>query len=132
MEPNETYTVLIIEDNAEMMEALGTTLEAADYKVIKSIDGESGLVDALHKHPDIVLLDLKLPRLNGKKLLSRLRDDPWGMTVPVIVLTNEDDVETIMETVKNSAQGYFIKADTDLQIIVESVQDAIRQTHLRK
>ena len=126
MKPNNTSTILIIEDNADMGYTLIATLQAAEFKTIAAADGEAGLAMALENHPDAILLDLRLPKLNGEIVLARLREDEWGKRVPVIVLTNEDDTQTIADTLKHSAQGYFIKAETDLSTIVDSLQDVLR------
>jgi DNA-binding response OmpR family regulator len=126
MKPNNTSTILIIEDNADMGYALIATLQAAEFKTIAAADGETGLHLALENHPDAILLDLRLPKMNGDTVLTKLREDEWGKRVPVIVLTNEEDTQTIADTLKHSAQGYFIKAETDLNTIVDSLQDVLR------
>lgn len=123
MNPNESKSILIIEDNSDMGYALVVMLQAANYKTIVATDGETGLDMALQQHPDAILLDLKLPKLSGKTVLHKLREDEWGKRVPVIVLTNEDDTESIADTVEHSAQGYFIKAETRLDTIVDSLSE---------
>jgi DNA-binding response OmpR family regulator len=125
MQSNNSYTILIVEDDTDMGYALIQMLHAADFKTLAAADGEEGLSLALANHPNAILLDLKLPKMNGKTVLSKLREDEWGKHVPVIVLTNEDDTKTIAETLKHSAQEYFIKADTDLSTIVDSLRDLL-------
>jgi DNA-binding response OmpR family regulator len=126
MESNEKRTILIVEDDADMGYALIATVQAAGFKTIAAADGESGLSVALESHPDAILLDLNLPKVDGKTVLTKIRDDEWGKLVPIIILTNEEDAQTIADSVQHSAQGYFIKAETSLNTIVESLQDAIR------
>lgn len=123
MNQNESKTILIVEDNSDMGYALVVMLQAANYKTIAATDGETGLDMALKEHPDAILLDLNLPKLDGKSVLHKLREDEWGKHVPVIVLTNEDDTESIADTVEHSAQGYFIKAETRLDTIVDSLSE---------
>lgn len=123
MNSSESKTILIIEDNSDMGYALVIMLQSAEYKTIVATDGENGLTMALKEHPDAILLDLNLPKLDGKTVLHKLREDEWGKRVPVIVLTNEDDTETIADTVEHSAQGYFIKAETRLDTIVDSLDE---------
>lgn len=125
MKPNEAYRILIVEDDADMGYTLNETLQAAGFKTMAVSDGQDGLTLALAHHPDAILLDLRLPKMNGKTVLAKLRNDEWGKYVPVIVLSNEDDTETIADTVKHSAQAYFIKADTDLNTIVDSLHDVL-------
>jgi two-component system response regulator VicR len=123
MNENKSKTILIIEDNSDMGYALVVMLQSADYMTIAATDGESGLDMALQQHPDAILLDLKLPKLDGKDVLRKIREDEWGKRVPVIVLTNEDDTKTIADTVEHSAQGYFIKAETRLDTVVDSLNE---------
>ena len=110
MQPNETYRILIIEDDPDLGYTLNETLQASGFRTMAVADGESGLTLALAHHPDAILLDLKLPKLNGKSVLTRLRNDEWGKYVPVIVLTAEEDTKTIADMLKHSAQAYFIKS----------------------
>jgi DNA-binding response OmpR family regulator len=127
MKPNNMYTILIVEDDADMGYALIATLQAEEFKTIATADGESGLAIALENHPDAILLDLKLPKLDGQEVLKKLREDDWGKQVPVIVLTNEDDTQTIADMVEHSAQGYFIKAETSLSTVVDSLHEVLQQ-----
>lgn len=122
MQPNDTHRILIIEDDPDMGYTINEMLQAAGFRTMSVTDGQAGLTLALAHHPEVILLDLKLPKLSGKSVLSKLREDPWGKYVPVIVLTNEEDTKTIADTLEHSAQEYFIKADTDLGTIVDSVQ----------
>lgn len=125
MEPTNVKTVQIIEDDADFGYAIIATLEAAGYKTIAAADGPLGLAMALANHPDVILLDLGLPKMNGQTVLQHLRADEWGKHVPVIVLTNEEDAQTIADSLQHSAQGYFIKADTNLDTVIQSVEDVL-------
>ena len=129
MEPNEneTYRILIIEDDSDLGYTMNETLQAAGFRTMAVADGQAGLTLALAHHPDAILLDLKLPKMNGKSLLTKLREDPWGKHVPVIILTAEEDTKTIADMLKHSAQEYFIKSETELSTIVDSLKDLLRK-----
>ena len=77
--------ILIIEDNADLAFGLQNNLEIEGYAVELVTDGAAGLARARERHPDLIILDLMLPELDGYRVLERLRDD--GLSVPILVLT---------------------------------------------
>jgi DNA-binding response OmpR family regulator len=115
-------SVLIIEDEHALREALEQKLTHEGFEVITAADGLAGIGQALAHHPSVILLDIMLPGLNGMDLLQELRDDPWGMDAKVIILSNEGDTSTILQGVKHNSQGYFIKAETSLDTIVNAIK----------
>jgi len=121
-----TATILVIEDDSALSEALRIRLFEENFAVIVARDGESGLEQALSQQPSAILLDIGLPGLNGMELLEALRQKEWGKSVPVIVLSNQGQPETIVRTLKQRVQAYFIKFDTSLETIVSSLHDLIK------
>ena len=122
-------TILTIEDNAPLARALNRKLEDEGYAVLSAADGQAGLDLALEAKPDLILLDVMMPVMDGKEMLARLRRDTWGSTVPVILLSNDDNPETINETVNRTGgkmltemNDYLIKSDISLEQIVEAVR----------
>lgn len=117
-------TILIIEDEVWLSKALKRRLSGEEkYTVMVASDGETGLAQALAQHPSIILLDLRLPRLDGMELLKRLRADEWGARVPVVILSNENSFAAIKEGVERNAQAYLVKADTSLERIVDTINN---------
>lgn len=114
-------TILVIEDEKPLRLALKDKLREAGYTVLQAQDGEEGLRVALKDQPDLILLDLLMPKMGGQEMLGKLREGEWGKTVPVVILTNSNDNDTIYETLKLSAQDYFIKAETSLAHIVDDI-----------
>ena len=88
MEQINNKKVLIIEDEPALLWSLKEGLKDAGIATLEAKDGEEGLRVALENHPDLILLDLLLPKLSGQNFLKSLREDQWGQTVQVIVLTN--------------------------------------------
>lgn len=78
--------ILIVEDNPVNLELVVQLLED-DYELLTSEDGQDGLEKALANKPDLILLDLSLPRMNGWDVCKALRQDDWGKEVPIVALT---------------------------------------------
>jgi two-component system KDP operon response regulator KdpE len=87
---SDTSTALIIDDEVQIRRLLRVLLEGDGYRVLEAETGEQGLSDIALRRPDVVLLDLGLPKINGLTVLKRLRE--WSQ-VPVVVLTVRADAE---------------------------------------
>lgn len=120
-----TKKILVIEDEKPLRLALKDKLTKAGYDVVEAQDGVQGLELALSEHPDMLLLDLIMPKMDGHTMLAELRKDEWGKFVPVIILTNSNDNTAILGTLQLSAQDFLIKAETSLSDIVEDVKSRI-------
>ena len=115
-------TILIVEDEEDLAQALKIKLEEAGFDTLIAYDGESGLRVALDRHPDLVLLDILLPGMDGMELLKQLRKDEWGKKAVVILLTNVDDIETIAKVIEDEGYEYFVKTDWKMDEIVSKIQ----------
>ena len=91
-------------------------------------DGAEALQPAFDTHPDIILLDLTLPVMNGMDVLRSLRLDDWGKSVPIIIFTNKDTNEAIMNAVREYAQAYFIKSMTPLKTITNTLTNYLKRS----
>jgi two-component system KDP operon response regulator KdpE len=103
---SKNYKVLIIDDEIQIRRLLRITLEANDYNVLEVENGKSGLLNAAMEHPDIILLDLGLPDMDGLLVLERLRS--WS-TIPIIILTVQDDEKTMIKALDSGADDYITK-----------------------
>ena len=99
--------LLIIEDEYAMRTALAGCLEAADYRVITADDGEQGLQKAVDEKPDLILLDIMMPKLDGYALCAELRR--LGLATPVLMLTAKGQVEDRVTGLDAGADDYLIK-----------------------
>ncbi len=99
-------TVLVIDDEVQIRRLLRLTLEARGYRVIEATTGQEGLLEAAQHRPDIVLLDLGLPDLDGVSVLKRLRE--WSH-VPVVVLSVRDREDDKIAALDNGADDYVAK-----------------------
>jgi DNA-binding response OmpR family regulator len=115
--PKNKRTILVVEDDELTRQALRDGVADAGYEVIEAKDGEEGVDIALTKHPDLILLDIMMPKKTGHDVLKELRQDKWGGGVPVIVLTNASDNLDVFLASSAGANGYAIKSDLSLKEI---------------
>lgn len=119
--------ILIVEDEKAILKVLSKKLTDAGYQIISSSNGKEGLDVALKEHPDLLVLDIILPEMDGMSLLTKLREDTWGSNVPVIILTNLGDGDRIAESKKKGVYDYLIKTDWSLVDIVSKVNEALKK-----
>ena len=122
----EKKSILIIEDELPMLKALSDKFSREGFEIFEAKDGKEGLDSALSNKPDLIILDIFMPIMDGKIMLEKLRADSWGKTVPVIILTNlNPDDKTLDELMKNGPSYYFIKSKWKLEELVEKVKKEI-------
>lgn len=114
-------TILVVEDDRQLRKALVKKFEDLGYKVISAQNGETGLKLALSALPDLLILDMLMPKMNGHELLKLLRKDRRGKHIPVVVLTNDGSPTSIQEATEKGAPAYFSKASTSLSEVAEIV-----------
>ncbi|OGZ35128.1 MAG: hypothetical protein A3A94_00600 [Candidatus Portnoybacteria bacterium RIFCSPLOWO2_01_FULL_43_11] len=118
-------TILFIEDEPTLQKTVGQVLEQEDYEIKSALDGEIGLQLAKKEKPDLILLDLILPKLDGFRVLEELKKDEMTKNIPVIVLTNlesEADVERAMEL---GATTYLVKANYELEEVITKIKQVL-------
>ncbi|HVY71502.1 MAG TPA: response regulator transcription factor [Verrucomicrobiae bacterium] len=123
--------ILVIEDELPMRTALKDCLEAEGYRVLTAVNGEEGLRRALEEHPDLILLDLMMPRLDGYAVCAELRRLGEGM--PVLMLTAKGQVEDRVRGLDLGADDYLVKPfslDELLARVRARLRRARRQTRM--
>ncbi len=126
---SQAKKILVVDDEKDLRDALHTMLVAAGFEVVLASDGEMGLAMAESEKPDLVLLDIMMPKLNGHQVLKELRRHPWGMHMHVLLLTNADDPANIAQGVVLRSDEYIIKSQTSLQDILKKVKQHILGYH---
>ncbi|MBI2624763.1 MAG: response regulator [Candidatus Nealsonbacteria bacterium] len=116
--------ILFIEDEPALQKTMGDFLKDGGYEIIGALDGESGLEMAESQKPDLVILDLVLPRMDGFEVLKSLKAKEETKDIPVIVLTNLERLEDISKVLALGATTYLVKANYTL----EEVADKIKKT----
>ena len=117
--------ILFIEDEDTLQKALGGFLKDAGYEVINALDGEIGLELASSENPDLILLDIVLPKINGFEVLKELKQKEETKDIPVIVLTNMENIEDIDKIIQLGATTYMIKTEYKLEEVIEKVKGVI-------
>ncbi len=117
--------ILIVEDEEPMLRALTDKFSDEGFSVIQAKDGEEALEMALTTNPDIILLDIILPKMDGMTMLKKLREDEKGANVPVILLTNLDYSVGVAKAVESGAYDYLVKTDWSLDDVVNKVKERL-------
>ena len=101
--------ILVVDDEPQLVELLKMRLEVMGYSVLTAYDGQEGLAKATQEHPDLILLDIMMPKMDGCETLSRLKQQPETRAIPVIMLTAKGDTHSITRLQALRATDYFIK-----------------------
>lgn len=121
-------TVLVIEDEVDIADLVVMNLERAGYRVLKSHDGREGLQMALTEKPDIIVLDLMLPSLNGLGVLKGLRKNPSTNQTPVVMLTARAQTEDRIAGLAAGADDYVTKPFSPKELVLR-VQAVLKRMH---
>ncbi len=118
-------TILFIEDEQTLQKTLSDVLTKEGYKIISCLDGENGLKLAKKENPDLILLDLILPKITGFEVLKELRANSKTKETPIIILTNLEATENIEKALSLGATTYMVKTDYSLLGILERIKKTI-------
>ena len=114
--------ILIIEDEPSLRGALVDKLSREGFCCLEAKNGLEGLDAALKEHPDLILLDIIMPVMDGMTMLEELRKNPWGKNVPVILLTNLSEVEKVAQSLHHGVYDYLVKSDWKLEDIAKKIK----------
>jgi DNA-binding response OmpR family regulator len=117
--------ILFIEDESALQKSLGDLLKSQNFEVVSATDGESGVNLAIQTKPDLILLDLILPKMHGLQVLEALKKNPETNKIPVIILTNLEGAQDVEKALELGATTYLVKANYDLDELVERINKAI-------
>jgi len=119
-------TILVIEDDKFLRELISRKLTGEGFDVLEAVDGEEGIKKIKEGKPDLVLLDLILPSIDGFEVLTRVRDDPEVSSIPVIILSNLGQREEVEKGLKLGAIDYLIKAHFTPGEIIEKIKNVLK------
>lgn len=126
MQYNHDKKILVVEDDRVLRRVIIDNLKSEGFIALEAEDGAAGLAAALAEHPDLLLVDIVMPKMDGIAMLEKLREDPWGKDAQVIMLTNLNDAEKVSYAAQKGVNEYLVKADWDIAGIIEKVKDKIR------
>lgn len=118
----QSKSILLVEDDRFLRKAAEATLRRHGFIVRTAADGEEALQRVRDEVPDLVLLDLIMPKLQGFEVLRILKQDPATKQIPVVVLSNLGQDSDVQQALQGSAAAYSIKANLSLQDLVTQVQ----------
>ncbi|OGZ07292.1 MAG: hypothetical protein A3D65_02230 [Candidatus Lloydbacteria bacterium RIFCSPHIGHO2_02_FULL_50_13] len=115
--------VLIVEDEAPLRNAVTDILSFEGFTVFQAKNGQEGLDTAFKEHPDLILLDLLMPIMDGLTMLEKLRQDAtWGKDAAVILLTNINDPEKIALATEAGSYDFLVKSDWNIEDVVKKIK----------
>ena len=115
--------ILIAEDETAMLKALSKKFTNEGFDVLETSDGEQALSTAIDKKPDLVMLDIIMPKMDGIDVMKKIREDQkWGSEVPIIMLTNLNDADSVSEAAKFGVYDFLVKTDWRLNDVVDLVK----------
>lgn len=120
--------ILIIDDDRIFSKILRDGLISGGqgkYEVVAAFDGEEGFEMASLEKPDLIMLDMMMPKLTGIEFLRKLRSEEWGKDIPVIIDTQLSDLEKMSEGLELDVRGYIIKSDYSMETILARVEDVL-------
>jgi len=121
-------SVLVVEDNKALLESVSYKLAEEGFKVSKANNGKKGLKLALKERPDIILLDLMMPKMGGIEMMEELRKDIWGKEAKVIVITNLNPNDEILKAMEKTEPAfYLIKSNLEIKEIVDKVKEELNK-----
>lgn len=121
------HKILIVEDDKFLRELISQKLGKEGYDVVQAVDGEDGVAKAKEVVPNLMLLDLILPGIDGFEVLSRVKAEAALLNVPVIILSNLGQKEDVERGLKLGAIDYLIKAHFTPGEIIEKVRKVLGQ-----
>jgi two-component system, OmpR family, alkaline phosphatase synthesis response regulator PhoP len=123
---DEKKSILVVEDEIMLRKALVDKLIQKGYKVLQAGNGLEGLGLALRHKPNLILLDIMMPTMDGIEMLRKLRDNAWGKHAPVILLTNLPADDPITASVTELEPAYYMmKSNINLEQIMERIKSLL-------
>ena len=117
--------ILFIEDEESLQKTIADALAKEEFEILSALDGENGFRLAKEEHPDLILLDLRLPEMGGIEVLEKLKKDEATKDIPVIILTNVEEMREIQRAIDLGATTYLVKINYKLEEVVEKVKKAL-------
>jgi two-component system alkaline phosphatase synthesis response regulator PhoP len=124
---NRGKKILIVEDDSSLVKIYKIELEIKGFEVIEAQDGEEGLKKTLEGKPDLVLLDIMMPKLNGLDVLEKIRQDEKTENIPVIMLTNFGQEYLVKRAFELKATDYLLKYQTTPIEVVRKINSVLEE-----
>lgn len=116
--------ILLVDDDPSLLAMYKNQFKIDGFDVSVARDGEEGLKVALNEQPDLILLDIAMPKMDGMTMMKKVRLDNWGKTVPIIMLTNLDTDDKILEGIVQDQPAYYLMKD---KVTPEGVSEKVKE-----
>lgn len=117
--------ILIIEDDKSLQNALAEMLTQEKYEIVSAFDGEEGLKKVKDEKPDLVLLDIILPKKDGYEVLAEIKKGE-EKNIPVLILTNLEEIDNVQKALDLGATTFMVKSDFSLKDVLEKVKENLK------
>ena len=114
--------ILVVEDEEILLTALSEELLQEGFEVVQAHDGVEGVEKAGSEKPDLILLDLVMPRLDGIGALKQMKDNPEIKNIPVVILTNLSDYDKVSDALALGAMDYLVKANYRMEELINKIK----------
>jgi DNA-binding response OmpR family regulator len=119
--------VLIVEDEEILLTALSEELKQEGFDVVGAKDGVEGVEKTISERPDLVLLDLVMPKLDGIGALKQMKENDQTKDIPVVILTNLSDYDKVSDALSLGAMDYLVKANYRLEELVNKIKTVLER-----
>jgi DNA-binding response OmpR family regulator len=126
MAEQEKKKILVIEDDRSLQNALVEIIHQEGFESESALDGEEGLAKIKTFGPDLILLDIILPKKDGFEVLSEIKKDEAIKNIPVLILTNLEEVDNVQKALDLGATNYMVKSDFSLKDVVEKIRATMK------
>lgn len=122
----EKNKILVVEDDLILQKALVDFLISDGFEVVSASNGEEGVAQAKKEDPDLIILDIILPKKDGYEVIRDLKDDQATKYIPIVLLTNLGSITDVQKALDLGATTYLIKADYKLTEISKKIKDILK------
>lgn len=118
--------ILIIEDDEFIRELVKRKLRKEDFEILEVVEGEKGITKIKEEKPDLILLDIILPGIDGFEVLTRIKQDPATSQIPVIILSNLGEKKEVEKGLKLGAADYLVKAHFSIAEVLQKIKTTLK------
>lgn len=128
--PEKATKILVVEDEEILLIALSEELKQEGFEVVGAKDGVEGVEKSVTEKPDLILLDLVMPRLDGLGALKQMKENVLTKDIPVVILTNLSDYDKVSAALSLGAMDYLVKANYRLEELIDKIKVVLQRKQL--
>ncbi len=117
--------ILLVEDDEMLLNILVDVFSKEQFTVLSARNGEEGLKQATEKVPDIILLDILMPKMDGIAMMKKIRENPKLKKTPAVILTNLNDTQAITQALETGAYDFLVKSDWEPKDLLKKIKEKL-------